>query len=349
MSSTPIERHWMPNHNDEKAGMSLPKSPLGIRPAAVLCIGFNRPDLLEQVLNAVRLARPRTLMIAVDGPRQGHPEDEKRCAETRALAQAVDWANTVHLKLEKHNLGCDPAVVSAINWAFGFEEEIIVLEDDCLPDPSFFQFCDILLDRYRDDKRIMHIAGSNWGAASDRFHGRSYAFTSFAATWGWATWRRAWSFYEGGLNSWPRFKSEGMAEGMAISRRFRRLLEADWNNVWAGLKYWDREWQYAVIRHNGLSICPAKNLIVNTGFRSDGTNFTQPNDRIFSRISMEAIALPLRHPPEVARNASVESVFERIYWQRTGWLSQLYRRLVRNEQMRKMLRVCFRYILPQTN
>lgn len=315
-------------------------------PAAVLCLAFNRPTLLKRILDALRAGGPRPLFVSVDGPRSSKPGEAALVEECRELARSVDWASELHLKTPDQNQGCGRAVSSAISWALSQVPYVIIIEDDCLPDPSFLRFCDELLERYRDDERVMQITGTNWGAGTSRFGGHSYAFTGFAPIWGWATWRRAWALYDYELSSWPRLKASGMQRGMSVSPRFRRLLERDWDIVLAGGGTWDHQWQYSVLRHYGLSICPERNLVQNIGFGGDGTQITAP-DRIFSRLPLETLTFPLRHPPEVSRNASVESVFEAIYWQKLGWPAQLFRRVVKNPWLNRALRHSWRHLVPR--
>lgn len=316
------------------------------KPAAVLFLAFNRPDLFRRVSGAVGQAGPRPVFVSIDGPRAGRPDDTILCGEVRKLAESLEWATEVHLKAEPQNLGCGRAVSSAISWALSQVEELIIIEDDCLPATSFLLMCDELLQRYRDDERVMQIAGTNWGAAEDRYGGHSYAFNAFAPIWGWATWRRAWQYYEFRMESWPRIKSSGLIDGMALSPRFRKIMQYEWDMVYAGGGTWDHQWQYTVLRQNGLSISPHRNLVANLGFRADATNYTGL-DRVFSFLPVEQIDFPLKHPPEVMRNASVEAVFDKIYWQKLGWPIRLYRQLVRNERIRSVLRAVARKVLPK--
>jgi len=316
------------------------------RPAAILCLAFNRPRLFERTLDALRAGGPRELFIAIDGPRLDRPTDAPLCREVRELAEGIDWATQVHFKAESRNLGCGPAVTAAISWALSQVPEVIIIEDDCLPDASFLRFCDEMLERYRDDTRVMQVCGSNWGAGRERFGGYSYAFTSFAPVWGWATWRRAWELYDYRLDSWPRVQQSGLAEGMSVSPRFRRLLERDWEMVRAGGGTWDHQWQYAVLRHHGLSVCPETNLVQNIGFGADATQITS-EDRILSRQRAGQLAFPLRHPPEVAHSAAVESVYEGVYWQKFGWPAQLFRRVVTNPRLSALLRGVLRHLIPR--
>lgn len=308
-----------------------------IRAAPVLLLGFNRPDLLSTLLNALRDARLRELFISLDGPRPSNPEDAVRCAEVRRIVEAVDWNAAVHINAREENLGCGMAVSSGISWALSHVERVIVLEDDCLPDASFFRFCDELLERFADDERVMQIAASNWGASVERYGGYSYAFNAFAPVWGWATWRRAWELYEYRLDSWSRFKRSGLFEGIGISRRFRSMMGYEWDAVRAGGGTWDHQWQYAVMRHRGLSVSPSHNLSVNLGFRADATNVNEP-DYVFSHLPLESIEFPLRHPPEVALNPAVDALFEKVYWHKVGRPFRTYRRLVRSERIRRQVR-----------
>jgi hypothetical protein len=313
---------------------------------ATLCIGFNRPDLFGDVLDAIGRGGPRELFVAIDGPRTDRPGDAALCERVHATARAATWPTKTHFKLEQENRGCGKAITSAVSWALEHVEQIIVFEDDCLPDPSFLGFCDELLERYRHDERVMQIAATNWGASPSRFNGSSYGFASFAPVWGWATWRRAWALNDFELRSWTRLRETGQFSGMAIEPRFRRLLERDWKQVLAGQGTWDHQWQYSVLRHHGLSVVPARNLVVNTGFRRDGTQL-RGHDLFFGSLPLERLEFPLRHPPEVARNPAVEAVFARVYWQKHGWPGRLFRRLVRNPELNRAIRTAVRRALPR--
>lgn len=308
-----------------------------VRPAPVLLLGFNRPDLFSKVLEAVRAAQPRELFVSLDGPRESNPADVARCDEVRRIAEAVDWAPALHVNARDRNLGCGLAVSSGISWAMSRSDRVIVLEDDCLPDLSFFRFCDELLERFADDERVMQIAGCNWGASPERYGGYSYAFNSFAPVWGWATWRRAWELYDYRLESWPRFKRSGLLGGIALSRRFRSMMRYEWDVVHAGGGTWDHQWQYAVMRNSGLSVSPSRNLCINLGFRGDATNLNDA-DYVFSKLPLESLDFPLRNPPEVARNPAVDALFETVYWHKMGRPFRVYRRLVRNERVRRSVR-----------
>ena len=121
---------------------------------------FNRPDTTKQVFETIRKARPAQLFVAADGPRENRPDEAEKCAEVRRIVDnGIDWDCKVHRLYRDKNLGCKIACSSAIDWFFEHVDEGIILEDDTLPHPTFFQFCEELLKRYRDDERIMLISG----------------------------------------------------------------------------------------------------------------------------------------------------------------------------------------------
>src|SRR4030095_10272355 len=172
----------------------------------VVLIIFNRPKLTEAVLNALALVRPRTLLVVADGPRPDFPGDPQACEAARAVIDRVDWNCEVIKNYSNVNLGCGRRPATGISWALEQVEEAIILEDDCVPHPSFFRFCAELLERYRDDERVMHIAGSTFRrhAMSTPY---SYFFTQVTGSWGWATWQRAWRHYDASLALWPQLRA----------------------------------------------------------------------------------------------------------------------------------------------
>ena len=154
----------------------------------LFCV-FNRPDLTARVWRVIAEQRPRHLLVACDGPRPGHAVDQKLVQRTRQICQQVDWPCDLVTFFREGNHGCRQQMADAISWAFQLHERVIILEDDCLPDPSFFPYCETLLDRYAVEQRIMMISGDNFQPIP---RGRdSYFFSGYSHIWGWASWRRA--------------------------------------------------------------------------------------------------------------------------------------------------------------
>lgn len=276
----------------------------------VLFLVFNRPDLARRVFARIREARPARLFIAADGPRPDHPDDGPACRETRLLAAQVDWPCEVKTLFRDANLGCRAAVSSAITWFFEHVEAGIILEDDCLPDLSFFPFCAELLERYRDDERITTISAMGYPRAG--LCGRhSYSFTTYQLIWGWATWRRAWQRYEPTLEHRPFLADPAWLRRHLGSARVARAWAQRIAAYRAGeVNTWDYPWNFSCWAHGGLGIVPAVNLVDNLGFGPGGTHTVGGHSKL---APAAALPFPLQHPPRVKRNVRLDREYERLY------------------------------------
>jgi len=250
---------------------------------AVLFIIFNRPDTTAKVFEQIKKARPKKLYIAADGPRADRPNEELICNQTRETATAVDWDCRVETLFNTQNKGCKMAVSSAITWFFNKEEEGIIIEDDCLPADDFFRFCDELLEKYRYDTRIRHIAGGNFQQGLKRGEA-SYYFSKISHVWGWASWRRAWADYDVTLNKYN--EEDGKA---ALCNVFDdKWIAESWCQIFTemkkgGVDTWDYQWGFTNYFNNALCIIPNVNLISNIGFGENATHTTQ-TDNIYANV-----------------------------------------------------------------
>lgn len=271
----------------------------------ILFLIFNRPDTTKLVFDQIKQARPQKLYIAADGPRKNILEEEHLCNKTREIIHLIDWKCEVKTLFRESNLGCKYAVSSAINWFFEKESEGIILEDDCLPNHDFFLFCDLMLDRYREDARIRHITGCNlhngkkWGSSS-------YYFSNNTHVWGWATWKRVWKDYDPELSVYNVDEVE-----YELQKIFNeQLVVESWVEIFKRLKQKDIDtWDYQLTLinyfNNGLSVIPNVNLISNIGFRSDGTHTQNPQDR-FSNVPLTPLPEEFTHPRYVLADKSAD-------------------------------------------
>lgn len=273
----------------------------------VLFIVFNRPEATKRVFNEIRKIKPRKLFVAADGPRENIPGERERVKAVKTFVQnGVDWKCDVKTLFRDKNCGCKLAVSSAIDWFFQNVEEGIILEDDCLPDYSFFEYCRVLLERYRYDDRIMHIGGINLQNGYKRGDG-SYYFSRFAHIWGWATWRRAWQSYDLKMSSFPDFIAQNQINNVLIKKssqkfwlkNFRRVYEND-------LDTWDYQWIYNIWRQSGLAIIPNFNLVSNIGFGLDATHTKGKN--IMANRKTEKIE-SIRHPEFITVNRVADDYY----------------------------------------
>lgn len=278
----------------------------------VLFLIFNRVDTTQLVFNEIRKARPAKLFVAADGPRQDKPEDTEKCQKTRDILKQVDWECKVYTLYRKHNLGCRVAVSSAIDWFFETVPEGIIIEDDCLPEQSFFQFCEEMLDRYRNDSRIMQICGSNFIGGWSRAN-LSYYFSKNGPIWGWASWRRAWQYYDVDIKLWPFIKRYKYHHDFCDCKKEISFRETIYDQLYAGqLDTWDYQWGLAKLSNSGLCVTPEVNLISNIGFESDATHVSDP-DNSFAKMPTSELRFPLKHPELILRDCAADQKYFQIF------------------------------------
>jgi hypothetical protein len=265
--------------------------------SAVLFLVFNRPEPTARVFEAIRRAKPKKLYVASDGPRSSRPDEAKKVMEARHIATAVDWDCEVITLFRDGNLGCKRAVSGAISWFFEQEEEGIILEDDCLPAPDFFGYCDSLLVKYRHDPRIFAITGDNFQNGIWRGDG-SYYFSRYVHVWGWATWKRAWNRYDGEISFWPQWKVSDDWKAKIPDGVERHYWEKIFDRIYANeIDTWDYQWTASAWRDGGLIATPNVNMVSNIGFGSDSTH-TSSKDSPFADMAVAGFD-EIIHPSEV--------------------------------------------------
>ena len=276
---------------------------------AVLFLVFNRPNTTAQIFEAIRKAQPPRLYVSADGPRTNRDGEAERVARVRKVATAVDWPCEVKTLFREENLGCKYAVSGGITWFFEHEDQGIILEDDCLPHPDFFRFCDELLQRYVDDERVSVITGNNFQNGQQRGEA-SYYFSKYNHCWGWATWRRAWQHYQGDLRFWPEWSQSDDWRKKTPDTVERRYWSKIFEYVRAGqIDSWAYPWTGSVWCHGGLTATPNVNLVSNIGFGSDSTH-TGYADSPLARMVTREIG-EIRHPATVAQDIAADRyVFE---------------------------------------
>ncbi len=272
---------------------------------------FNRPDTTARVFETIRAAQPPKLLVVADGPRLNTPGDADKCKAVRAIIENIDWPCTVLTNYSDVNLGCKRRVSSGLDWVFDTVEEAIILEDDCLPDPTFFRFCQELLDKYRDDERIMMISGDNFQFGRRRSE-YSYYYSRYSHIWGWASWRRAWKHYDVEMKLWPTFKVGGWLNDCLGDARSAKYWTQTFDKVYRGtINTWDYQWTFACWMQHGLSVLPKVNLVSNVGFHADATHTAGHSS--FSEMRTEPLSFPLQHPPFLVRDAVADDITQKTH------------------------------------
>lgn len=264
----------------------------------VLFLIFNRPDTTKKVFESIRIAKPQRLYVAADGPRSGKSTESELCDQTRKIINNVDWNCQVKTLFRDKNMGCKVAVSSALDWFFENETEGIILEDDCLPNQSFFTFCETLLDQYRTNERVMHICGANFQMGKQRGDA-SYYFSKYNHVWGWASWKRAWKHYDVSMSDYSVEDIDNILCKNFDTKReigyWKRIL----NDVFEGkIDTWDYQWTYAIWKQDGIAVIPNKNLISNIGFDIDATHTDSKDIMSVGNIPLVEMK-EIRHPQSI--------------------------------------------------
>lgn len=280
---------------------------------SIVFFTFNRPEQTKKVFSTIREARPSELVLISDGPRAGVPADMSRVAECRRIISEVDWPCNVYTDFAEVNLGLRERLLSGLDFAFEKVDSAIILEDDCLPHPSFFEFAACMLDEFVSVNEVGIISGANFAPylSVEDFH-----FSNSPYIWGWATWKRVWVQFRASpqVETWSTAEYKKISETFSAPgqwRSFKKMMQQA-----PRLATWDVSFA-AWFRLTGfLSVVPKSNLIKNIGFGDDATHtLFEPFDQ-FS--DLQSLPSPYRAPVKLEADCDRE----RAMWRRKSfsWL-----------------------------
>ncbi len=278
----------------------------------ILFLVFNRPDTTRVVFDQIKKAKPTYLYVAADGPRSSVNGEAEKCEQTRNIIKEINWPCAVKTLFRNENLGCGPAVSSAITWFFEEVPEGIILEDDCYPDLSFFCYCEELLERYRDTDQVMLIGGNNFQDGQIRGSG-SYYFTHYPEIWGWASWRRAWKNYDFNMTDLEAtFKTEKLENSFTTSVEKNYWLQKFSQAKNGKTNTWDYQLMYSILKNNGFAISPQVNLVKNIGIENNPTHHSLADSK--KDLKTNVLTFPLAHPEKMMVNKAADQyTFSQIY------------------------------------
>ena len=283
----------------------------------VLFLVFNRPETTQKVFEAIRLVKPQQLFIAADGARPNIPGEKELVEEVRNIVKNIDWPCEWYTLYRQEHLGCGKAVSEAINWFFNYVEKGIILEDDTLPNQSFFEFCELMLDKYKEDERIAHINGANF-QLGEKWGKSSYFFSNYPMVWGWATWRRAWQQYEYQMENYPQTSKQEDFWDLLNSRGeinyWENIFQTMYNGFKSGINAkdtWDYQWIYTCWKNKWLAITPNINLVTNLGF-GEGATHTKEESLVSYLPNSEL--KEMIHPNKIIPNKEADSKLYKVYF-----------------------------------
>lgn len=286
--------------------------------APVLLNIFKRPKETAELLERIRLVKPRKIFVSADGPRKEIPEEADLCREVRDLVKKnIDWDAEVYWDLPENNIGLRNRIPSAISWAFEKVDRLIILEDDCIPSSSFFGFSSELLDTYAEEQKVGAISGNNFLLKSFlSADPSSYYFSRYVHIWGWATWKRSWNLYDGEMLEWPRLRETDWLQEMFPNKfesaYWKGILDGVYNR---GINTWDYQWLFSLWLNDKLSITPSKNLVSNIGTGPGATNTCKKVDHHHFLRAFE-VDFPLVHPTTLDRNQRADNFVQKTHFGR---------------------------------
>ena len=304
----------------------------------ILFLIFNRPNETRQSFQAIKDIKPKKLFIACDGPREENVRDVRRVAEVRKIVQKIDWDCKCEYLFHETNLGCGKGPAAAIDWFFGKVDHGIILEDDCLPTISFFLFCREMLAKYRDNPRIMAIAGTN--ITKGLFYKTDYVYSNFPIMWGWATWRRAWQKYDYSMEGWPEIKEKRSlvtrrSELWKLHPVYNEFFEKTYLSINDNTAtVWDHQWIFCNWINSGLTVTSTKNLVRNIGFGADATH-TISDD--LGRGNFETVLSfpPYKGPSYITPHEKTDRYISK-HWFTATWVYYLKIVLLRSRLVRSV-------------
>lgn len=277
---------------------------------------FNRPEPTKKVFEAIKKERPEKLYIVADGPRENKKGEKEKCAEVLKIVENIDWPCEVKRNYSETNMGCGPRVSSGIEWAFGHTNQIIVLEDDCLPNEDFFVFMETMLEKYKNNPEIGSICGFSPQIPELKEYEYSYYFSKFYYMWGWGTWKDRWNDYEYDLKSWKEKDGVNWLNEKIKDRKISRQFSRDFNNVYKNnekeelnVNTWDFQFAYNHFKNNLFCIKPRENLIENLGVGFEDATHTKIDNPI-GYMKHQKLLQPLKYPK---KNGWTEKIDKKIF------------------------------------
>jgi hypothetical protein len=267
---------------------------------------WSRPEKLQKVFNRVKEAKPSHLFLVSDGAVNNDPAQWELIYKSRQIVDHIDWECEVHRLYHENNNGLFEMFKIMSDYVFSKVDRYIFLEDDVVPSLSFFKYCEILLEKYKNDLRINMICGMNHLETYEK-PSTDYFFTRSAASiWGFAIWKRTYEqFYKFDFTK-DDYIFDTLIQNTHEFKSFQKSLygyrsNERYNGHLAGPEFF---LGLSSIAHNQLSIIPTKNMICNIGYGGGGRNFNNKKlltwriARLFDMKTYEC-SFPLKHPEYV--------------------------------------------------
>ncbi len=301
-------------------------------------------DKAVRIIERIAEVRPKKLYLLAD---YGRNEQECALADAcrTAVEQAITWDCEVIKNYATENRGVYENIAGGAKWVLRQEKWAIFLEDDNLPETTFFPFCEEMLRRYEHDTRVLWICGTNYLGEYTPENGNSYVFTRHMLPCGWASWSHKFeTFYDGEMSLYENEDVQKNIGDVYYSKALYEQCKASWTGEYYRISHkkkplsWDYQMDFSIKANNLFGICPCKNQIENIGVDVHsahfGSSFSDIMVRRFCGMKSYPITFPLKHPATVMSDKVFEKKIAKII------LYPLKRRIVR--KVMRTIRAWFR-------
>lgn len=272
--------------------------------APIVVFAYNRPDHLQQTLQALAkndLASESVLYVYCDGAKtDATPEQIQKVAENRAIAKAAIGFKELHVIEREKNIGLKDNIIGAVTEIVNQYGRVITLEDDIVTSKGFLRYMNDALEVYKDDEKVMHISGFTW---PHKWHlPETFFYTVPYPGGGWATWQRAWKYYNDNTEElynywktrWDEFNRYG---GTFLQAQLEK-------NMLGQMRTWFVKWYAVMAKMGGLALYPTKSMTNNIGWDDSGTN-CQTCNKYFIAHPLESVKV-IHKPIKESRLAANE-------------------------------------------
>lgn len=274
---------------------------------------FNRLDTAKQVFARIREAKPEKLYLVSDGPRANREGEAEKVEEVRNyILSNIDWDCQVEKNFAPSNMGCGKRMSSGISWVFENEEKAIFLEDDCVPEMSFFRYAQEMLIKYENDEDVYVICGNNQISKAYDMK-EDYAFSHILNIWGWAGYRRTWANYDFDMKDWSYMKKNKVWKEI-YNFKTRLALLSEYDIMYHhGCDTWDYQVSYMMGKKKGYCIIPKVNMISNAGFSGSDSTHTAEQPEWMDLTSSE-MEFPINHPKNISWTKEYDVKLSKFYF-----------------------------------
>ncbi|WP_394993609.1 nucleotide-diphospho-sugar transferase [Emticicia sp.] len=280
----------------------------------ILFIIFNKVESTQKVFNEIRKQQPQFFFIVSDGHRSNKNGEKEKVEYIRNwVLEHIDWDCDVKILFREQNVGCGRGPSEAITWFFEHVEEGIILEDDCLPNDTFFKFCSELLEKYRDNLKISAISGNNFQLKQPMEISDDYYYSIFPSSWGWATWKRSWDGFQLHITGWKDIEKKQILDFVFKENKYKLWWKQELYKIEKNppQDMWDCQFHLHSMKRRQYAIIPKVNLVSNIGFGEDSTHFNSADNYLLNRPTYQ-LNFPLKHPFQIKRNYKADIFIQNI-------------------------------------